>query len=64
MDVVLIPEVPFKVYGEHGLFKYVERVLAEKGHCVMCIAEGAGQVGALPLVLGRLPWKVALGAAM
>ena len=40
----LIPEVPFALKGPKGLFAYVEKVLEERGHCVMCIAEGAGQV--------------------
>lgn len=44
VDVCLIPEVPFALKGSKGLFAYVEKVLEERGHCVMCIAEGAGQV--------------------
>lgn len=44
VDVCLIPEVPFALKGTKGLFAYVEKVLEERGHCVMCIAEGAGQV--------------------
>lgn len=41
----LIPEVPFTLYGERGMFAFLEKVLAEKGHAVVCVAEGAGQVG-------------------
>ena len=41
----LIPEVPFTLYGERGMFTYLEKVLSEKGHAVICVAEGAGQVG-------------------
>ena len=44
VDVCLIPEVNFAVDGEHGLMAYLKRLLAEKGHCVICVAEGAGQV--------------------
>eukprot|EP00879_Flechtneria_rotunda_P032891 GHRR01036336.1.p1 GENE.GHRR01036336.1~~GHRR01036336.1.p1 ORF type:complete len:118 (-),score=28.47 GHRR01036336.1:283-636(-) len=44
VDAVLIPEVPFTLYGDKGLFKYLEGVIANKGHCVVCVAEGAGQV--------------------
>ena len=44
VDVCLIPEVPFALKGTKGLFAYVEKVLEERGHCVMCVAEGAGQV--------------------
>lgn len=43
VDVCLIPEVPFNLYGDHGLFAYIEKVLNEQGHAVICIAEGAGQ---------------------
>eukprot|EP00879_Flechtneria_rotunda_P013593 GHRR01014199.1.p1 GENE.GHRR01014199.1~~GHRR01014199.1.p1 ORF type:complete len:431 (+),score=144.29 GHRR01014199.1:565-1857(+) len=43
VDAVLIPEVPFTLYGDKGLFKYLEGVIANKGHCVVCVAEGAGQ---------------------
>lgn len=44
VDVCLIPEVQFDLQGERGLLKYVQGLLDEKGHCVVCIAEGAGQV--------------------
>lgn len=44
VDACLIPEVPFALKGTKGLFAYIEKVLEERGHCVMCIAEGAGQV--------------------
>lgn len=40
----LIPEVPFKLHGETGMFAYLEKVLSEKGHAMVCVAEGAGQV--------------------
>ena len=40
----LIPEVPFALEGEKGLFGYMEKVLEQKGHMVICMAEGAGQV--------------------
>jgi 6-phosphofructokinase len=46
VDICLIPEVPFDLDGEMGMLSYVRRVLARKGHCVICIAEGAGQVRA------------------
>ncbi len=42
-DVVLIPEVPFALEGEHGLFATVRRRLAERGSAVVVVAEGAGQ---------------------
>jgi len=43
VDICLIPEVPFKLDGPKGVFSYIEKVLAAKGHVVMCVAEGAGQ---------------------
>ena len=48
VDAVLIPEVHFQLSGEKGLFKYLQGVLDAKGHCVVCVAEGAGQVRGLP----------------
>lgn len=44
VDVCLIPEVPFVLQGEKGLFAYLEKVLENRGHAVVCLAEGAGQV--------------------
>lgn len=44
VDVCLIPEVSFDLYGEHGVLEYVHGLLRRKGHCVICVAEGAGQV--------------------
>lgn len=46
VDVVLIPEVKFKLEGENGLMAYMETIMDKKGHCVLCVAEGAGQVSA------------------
>ena len=43
-DVCLIPEVSFDLYGEHGVLEYISGLLRRKGHCVVCVAEGAGQV--------------------
>ena len=43
VDVCLIPEVPFTLHGPNGLLAYIEKLLAEKGHAVICVAEGAGQ---------------------
>lgn len=41
----IIPEVPFELEGEHGLFKAIERRYYDLGktHAVMVVAEGAGQ---------------------
>ncbi|PRW56044.1 phosphofructokinase family isoform B [Chlorella sorokiniana] len=43
VDAVLIPEVRFTLEGDHGLLAYLQRIMEEKGHCVVCVAEGAGQ---------------------
>ena len=65
----LIPEVPFKLYGEHGMFNYLEKVLSEKGHAVLCVALGLGAFGlprmgmqgiAIASVLGRVLMVVLL----
>ncbi|MCW7752571.1 ATP-dependent 6-phosphofructokinase [Desulfobotulus sp. H1] len=42
-NFVLIPEVPFELEGEMGLLASLERRLAERGHAVIVVAEGAGQ---------------------
>lgn len=43
VDICLIPEVPFTLKGEHGLLAYLEKLIGDKGHAVICLAEGAGQ---------------------
>ncbi|XP_068647176.1 ATP-dependent 6-phosphofructokinase 6-like [Aristolochia californica] len=43
VDCCLIPESPFYLEGEGGLFDYVEKRLKENGHMVIVVAEGAGQ---------------------
>ena len=42
-DVVLIPEVPFTLDGDNGLLAYLRRRVADRGHAVVVVAEGAGQ---------------------
>lgn len=44
VDVCLIPEVKFDLDGPRGLMAYLEKLLTERDHCVICVAEGAGQV--------------------
>jgi 6-phosphofructokinase 1 len=43
VDLVLIPEVPAALQGDHGVFRYLERVLDRQGHAVVVVAEGAAQ---------------------
>jgi len=42
-NFVLIPEVPFDLHGERGFLKTLELRLRSRGHCVILVAEGAGQ---------------------
>jgi 6-phosphofructokinase 1 len=43
VNFVLIPEVPFDLEGENGFLKVLEKRLRQRYHCVILIAEGAGQ---------------------
>uniref|UniRef100_A0A0D6QVS1 ATP-dependent 6-phosphofructokinase n=1 Tax=Araucaria cunninghamii TaxID=56994 RepID=A0A0D6QVS1_ARACU len=43
VDCCLIPESPFYLEGEGGLYEFVEKRLRENGHMVIVVAEGAGQ---------------------
>lgn len=43
VNFVLIPEVPFDMNGENGFLKALEKRLKSSGHCVILVAEGAGQ---------------------
>lgn len=43
VDCCLIPESPFYLEGQDGLFEYVEQRLKENRHMVIVLAEGAGQ---------------------
>ena len=42
-NLVLVPEQPFDLHGEHGVLSYIRRRLRDRGHCVVVVAEGAGQ---------------------
>ncbi|KAF5748520.1 6-phosphofructokinase 3 [Tripterygium wilfordii] len=43
VDCCLIPESPFYLEGDGGLFEFIEKRLKENGHMVIVMAEGAGQ---------------------
>ena len=43
VNVVLVPEVEFDLEGEKGLFQFIKKRLLAKHHCVIVVAEGAGQ---------------------
>jgi len=42
VNVCLIPESPFEIYGPKGLLEYILKRLKERHHCVVVVAEGAG----------------------
>ena len=43
VDVCLIPEIATPLEGPGGVVAHVRRVLTKKEHCVVVVAEGAGQ---------------------
>lgn len=43
VNFVLIPELDFRLYGEHGFLEILKERLIEKHHAVIVVAEGAGQ---------------------
>jgi 6-phosphofructokinase 1 len=43
VNYVLVPEVPFELEGEHGLFAHIKKRLEIRHHSVILVAEGAGQ---------------------
>lgn len=43
VNYVLIPEVPFDLFGENGLLNHLEERLKTRNHAVILVAEGAGQ---------------------
>jgi 6-phosphofructokinase 1 len=43
VNFTLVPEVPFRLEGDHGLLASLHRRLLERRHAVIVVAEGAGQ---------------------
>lgn len=43
VNFCLVPEVPFTLEGERGLFAMVAKRIRDSGHAVIAVAEGAGQ---------------------
>ena len=41
VNVCLIPESKFNLYGEKGLLKFIFKRLAVKNHCLIVVAEGS-----------------------
>lgn len=42
-DLVLVPELPFALEGDGGLFAWLRQTLKRQGRAVLVVAEGAGQ---------------------
>jgi 6-phosphofructokinase 1 len=62
VDAVVVPEVPFELGGADGLLAYLGKVLEDRGHAVVCVAEGAYQelAGFLHELNGHAPLYHAL----
>lgn len=43
VDLCLIPEVNIILDGEKGILEHIKNKLKNKGHCVIVVAEGAGE---------------------
>ncbi|HON80613.1 MAG TPA: ATP-dependent 6-phosphofructokinase, partial [Spirochaetota bacterium] len=43
VNFVLVPECPFTLEGENGFLRHLEERMENRGHAVICVAEGAGQ---------------------
>jgi len=43
VNFCLIPEVPFELEGDNGLFAHLEERIKRRNHAVILVAEGAGQ---------------------
>lgn len=43
VNLVLVPEMEFDLEGENGLMETIRKRLERKHHCVIVVAEGAGQ---------------------
>jgi len=43
VDLLLIPEVQFEMTGPRSILDHIKNRLQVKGHCVVVVAEGAGQ---------------------
>ena len=42
VNICLIPEFKFELYGKNGVLEYICQRLKVKRHCVIVVAEGAG----------------------
>lgn len=42
VNILLVPEFNFELYGKDGLLEWIEKRVTQKGHAVIVVAEGAG----------------------
>lgn len=42
VDLCMIPEVDFQLYGPNGILPYLQKVVKRKGYALIVLAEGAG----------------------
>lgn len=43
VDLCLVPEVSIELDGEYGILRFLQKRLAQQGHAVIVVAEGAGE---------------------
>lgn len=43
VDLCLVPEVSIELDGEFGILRFLQKRLAQQGHAVIVVAEGAGE---------------------
>ncbi|MFH1808129.1 MAG: ATP-dependent 6-phosphofructokinase [Pseudomonadota bacterium] len=43
VNLLLVPELPFDLEGERGVLSVIRQRIQRRGHCVVVVAEGAGQ---------------------
>jgi 6-phosphofructokinase 1 len=43
VNLVLVPELQFDLEGQKGILEFIRQRLLNRGHCVIVVAEGAGQ---------------------
>lgn len=41
VNICLVPEFKFDLYGEKGLLQYIGSRIEAKGHCILIYSEGA-----------------------
>lgn len=41
VNVCLIPEFNYDLYGKNGVLDYIKQRIIKKGHCIVVVSEGA-----------------------